>query len=318
MIGDAGIAPSSKGKALMSNARMYARILSLLIAISVAGPLRAENTNTGFGVDLDFYTGPVSRVVWLQMKEAGQRFAVVQAWGGRSRNEFATAQLSGARKTGGMATAAYILLNYDDKVCPTFSKPVRNSDGKCVGALRAQPKRGGRWQVRQGIAALGSERAHTAFIAIDVEWFLSDSPPLNAAAQSSRRQRLLDALDEVRILKKKPVIYTRNANLHWRDITGCDQDSSERQCDQLSRLIRDRVRPIPLWDVQTGEPELENFSPYAEWTQRAGRQYKLDTNMFGLPPGRTVDLNVFHVSLFSPTRAALDGQRLRTRSNPRK
>jgi hypothetical protein len=234
------------------------------------------------------------------MKEAGQRFAVVQAWGGRSRNEFAAAQLSGARKVGGMATAAYILLNYDDRVCRTFSKPVRDRNGKCVGELLAQPKRGGRWQVRQGVAALGSELAHTAFIAIDVEWFLSDAPPLNAAAQASRRQRILDAIDEVRILKKRPVIYTRNANLHWRDIAGCDQDSLERQCRQLSELIKNRARPIPLWDVQTGEPELDNFSPYAEWTERAGRQYKLDTNVFGLPPGRTVDLNVFHISLFSP------------------
>jgi len=285
---------------------MNFRILFVLMAISVLDPLRAENSNTGFGVDLDFYTGPVTRVVWSQMKEAGQRFAVVQAWGGRSRNEFAAAQLSGARKIGGMATAAYILLNYDDKVCRTFFKPVRDRNGNCAGKLVAQPKRGGRWQVRQGVAALGSELAHTAFIAIDVEWFSSDALPSNAAAQASRRQRILDAIDEVRILKKRPVIYTKNANLHWRDITGCDQDSLERQCRQLSAPIRNRVRPIPLWDVQTGEPELDNFSPYAEWKERAGRQYKLDTNVFGLPPGRTVDLNVFHISLFSPALPPLE------------
>jgi len=279
---------------------MKLRISFLLLAISVSSPLRAEQTNTGFGVDLDFYTGPVTRLVWLQMKEAGQKFAIVQAWGGRSRNEFAAGQLSGARKTGGMATAAYVLLNYDDKVCRTYAKPVRDRNGRCIGGLRAQPRRGARWQVRQGAAALGSELAHTAFIAIDVEWFLSDSPPLNATAHAKRSQRILEAIDEVRILHKMPVIYTRNSNLHWRDITGCDQDSRERQCRQLSALIKNRVRPIPLWDVQTGEPELENFSPYAEWTERAGRQFKLDTNVFGLPPGRTVDLNVFHVSLFSP------------------
>jgi hypothetical protein len=37
----------------------------------------------------------------------------------------------------------------------------------------------------------------------------------------------------------------------------------------------------------------------ARHTERAGRQYKLDTNVFGLPAGRTIDLNVFSSSLFT-------------------
>jgi len=261
-------------------------------------PALAEN-ETGLGVDLDFYTGTISPEVWSQMKEAGHRFAVVQAWGGRSRNEFAVSQLSGARLTGGMRTAAYILLNFDDKVCRTYAQPVRESGGKCAGNPVPQPKRGGRWQVRQGIAALGSELQHTAFIAIDVEWFLSGAPPSDALTQSNRRQRILDAIDEVKRTGKKAVIYTRNSKLHWRDITGCDPDSTHVECKGLSRVINNPAQPVPLWDVQTGTPELDNFMPYAAWTERLGRQYKLDTNVFGLPTGRTVDLNVFSSSLFA-------------------
>jgi hypothetical protein len=280
---------------------LRAVIFHIALILFLSFSLRAEETNTALGVDLDFYTGPIANDVWSQMKDAGQKFAVVQAWGGRSRNEFAVAQLSGARKIGGMVTAAYILLNYDDRVCRTFAHPVRDRNGKCSGDLVPQAKRGGRWQVRQGMAALGSELAHTAFVAIDVEWFLSAAPSSTAVAQASRRQRIIDAIDEVRSWRKRPVIYTRNAKLHWRDITGCEPDSLERQCRELSALINNHVRPIPLWDVQTGEPELENFNPYAAWTQRAGRQYKLDANLFGLPAGRAIDLNVFQVSLFSPS-----------------
>jgi hypothetical protein len=281
--------------ARMSSLRIASAVLLLFSTL----PIRAE-TPIGFGVDLDFYTGPVSRDVWLHMKDAGQQFAVIQAWGGRSRNEFALSQLSGARRIAGMATAAYILLNYDDMVCRTFAQPVRDTNGRCAGDLIRQARRGARWQVRQGIAALGSELRHVAFIAIDVEWFLSAAPRADASEQARRRQHIIDAVDEVRNWKKRPVIYTRNSKLHWRDITGCDMDSSHQPCALLSRMINDRGRPVPLWDVQIGTPQLDNFQPYAAWTERAGRQYKLDANEFGLPPGRTLDLNVFHVSLFSP------------------
>jgi hypothetical protein len=257
---------------------------------------------TALGIDVDFYTGPISRDVWLRLKAADQKFAIVQAWGGRSRNEYASGQLAGARTLGGMKTAAYVLLNYDNKVCRTFSKPVRNGNGTCVDEPVAQPKPGARWQIRQGIAALGSELANVNFIAIDVEWFLPSDPPKSAGAQERRRQYILDAIDEVRKWKKRPIIYTRNAGRHWSDITGCGVSSTETGCRNLSRIINDSKHPIPLWDVEDGPPELAGFEPHSGWSQRAGRQYKLDTNSFGLAPSRTVDLNVFDVSLFSVSR----------------
>src|SRR5262245_66543270 len=113
-------------------------IFHIALILFLASALHAEETNTAFGVDLDFYTGPIARDVWLQMKDAGQKFAIVQAWGGRSRNEFAVSQLSGARTIGKMATAAYLLLNYDDRVCRTFARPVRDGRGRCSGDLVAQ------------------------------------------------------------------------------------------------------------------------------------------------------------------------------------
>jgi hypothetical protein len=261
-----------------------------------------NNPTTALGIDVDFYTGPITRDVWLQLKAAGQEIAIAQAWGGRSRNEFAAAQLAGARTIAGMKTGAYVLLNFDDTVCRTFSKPIRNDSGTCAGPPVAQPRPGARWQVQQGIAALGSEIAHVAFIAIDIEWFLSANPPRDTSALARRRQYVLDAIDEVKKEKKLPVIYTRNADGHWKDITGCDLASTTAGCRSLYRVINDVKQPIPLWDVENGSPDLTGFRPHSAWTKRAGRQYKLDTNSFGLPPSRTMDLNVFDVSLFAAFR----------------
>jgi hypothetical protein len=266
--------------------RIFTVIPLLFLATSPA--LAQDNSNTALGIDVDFYTGAITREVWLQLKAANQKIAIAQAWGGRSRNEFAAAQLAGARTIAEMETGAYVLLNFDNRVCRTFSKPIRNDNGACAGPPVAQPRPGARWQVQQGMAALGSEFAHVVFIAIDVEWFLSANPPRDASAQARRRQYVLDAIDEVRKAKKLPVIYTRNADGHWKDITGCDLRSTG--CKSL--------QSIPLWDVQDGSPDLTGFRPYSGWTKRAARQYKLDTNSFGLPPSRTVDLNVFDVSLF--------------------
>jgi hypothetical protein len=262
----------------------------------------AKPTRTRLGVDVDFYTGPVSKAVWLRMKSAGQRFVVAQAWGGRSRNELAESQLNGARTIGRMATAAYVLLNYDDRVCATFAQPRRNEKGACGGGAVDQPEPGGRWQVRQGLKALGAELRHVRFVAIDVEWFLSSPPPSDSTSAERRRTYLVDAIDEVRRAGKKAVVYTRNVKRHWSDITGCRLGEEQPECSALYRVIQDPVAPVPLWDVETGDPDLGNFQPHSAWSNRAGRQYGLDRNLFGLPAHKTVDLNVFDASLFDTNR----------------
>jgi hypothetical protein len=296
--------------------RWFLCILCILCILLSGTALFAK---TGLGVDVDFYTGPIPRTVWRQLLSANQKFVIAQTWGGRSRNEFAASQLAGARAIG-MKTAAYVLLNYDDKVCPTFDHPVRDSRGKCTGDPISQEQPGGRWQVRQGLAALGSELNKVSFIAIDVEWFESEGPSLEPLEQTRRRNYILEAIDEVRKHNKKPVIYTRNGRRHWSDITGCDVIPASDGCMALHRVINNPATPIALWDVEPGDPELENFRPHGDWTKRLGRQYKLDTNLPGLSSGKNIDLNIFDLSLFSeqtkrPVKPAVRKVRSLSRKN---
>jgi hypothetical protein len=155
------------------------------------------------------------------------------------------------------------------------------------------------------MAALGSELARVAFVAIDVEWFLSDAPSSDAEAVQQRRNTILDAIDEVVAWRKQPVIYTRNVRRHWLDITGCASTSDDAECERLHSVVRHPKRPVPLWDVDAGDAELDGFQPHGAWTSRVGRQYKLDQNLFGLPTGKTVDLNVFDVAMFSRSSPSL-------------
>jgi hypothetical protein len=259
---------------------------------------------TGLGVDVDFYTGPISNIVWRHLKATNRKFVIAQSWGGRSRNEFASSQLAGARSAG-MKTAAYVLLNYDNLVCPTFAHPVRDERGTCSGALIPQEQAGGRWQVGQGLAALGAELDGVSFVAIDVEWFASPAPSQEAPEQARRAEYILDAINELKTRNKKPVIYTRNATGHWSDITGCGIRRQSTVCAALFRAIDDPAVPVALWDVQSGTSELDEFRPHGAWTRRLGRQYRLDANVFGLPAGRTLDLNVFDLSLFSAQPAVM-------------
>src|SRR5215475_8924567 len=220
------------------NSRMGVALAVAVVAVAVLSGAQAAATRTtevpltALGIDVNFYTGPITHDVWQQVQRAGEEFAIAQAWGGRSRNEYAESQLAGARSVG-MRTAAYVLLNYDNQVCPTFDRPVRSPQGKCGGDPIAQPQPGGRWQVRQGVSALGSEFARASFVAIDVEWFLSEVPPLDPNALRQRRNTILEAIDEVLVLRKQPVIYTRNGRRHWLDITGCSGAPAEPDCERL-------------------------------------------------------------------------------------
>jgi hypothetical protein len=293
-------APNSRIRAALTVA---VAALAVLSSVQAATTRTSEVPGTALGIDVNFYTGPITHDVWEQVQRAGEEFAIAQAWGGRSRNEYAASQLAGARAVG-MRTAAYVLLNYDNQVCPTFDRPVRSAGGLCAGTPIPQPQQGGRWQVRQGIAALGSELEQTAFVAIDVEWFLSTSPPSGAIALQQRRNTILDAIDEVIAWRKQPVIYTRNGRRHWLDITGCAAVSADVDCERLHSVVRHPKRPVPLWDVDRGYAELAGFQPHGPWTSRVGRQYSVDKNLFGLPPGRTVDLNVFDAAMFSSLSSA--------------
>ena len=129
--------------------------------------------------------------------------------------------------------------------------------------------------------------------------------PASSRFSGGYRQGILDAIDELKTRNKKPVIYTRNATGHWSDITGCGIRTQLPVCAALFRAINDPVVPVALWDVQSGTPGLDKFRPHGAWARRLGRQYRLDANAFGLPAGRTLDLNVFDLSLFSAQPAVM-------------
>jgi hypothetical protein len=280
---------------------VFLPVLVFLIASSAVWPAAADSaasSTTALGIDVGFYTGPISADIWRRIRQGGQSFVIAQAWGGRSCNEFAESQLAGARAAG-MRTAAYVLLNYDDRVCPTFAQPVRDFGGSCLGDPIAQDQSGGRWQVRQGFAALGSELADVSFVAIDVEWFMGGNPPSDPESRQRRRQSILDAIDEVVAWRKRPVIYTRNGPRHWLDITGCSNTTPSPECDALYAVVRHPLRPVPLWDVEIGEPALDDFRPHGPWTSRIGRQYGIDEPVPGLPEDMSVDLNIFDLAIFS-------------------
>jgi len=279
-------------------------ILALLVVSSSTRSVIADTSAgpvTALGIDVNFYTGPIAADQWRRIQRAGQSFVIAQAWGGRSRNEFAESQLAGARAAG-MYTAAYVLLNYDDMVCPTFDKPVRDASGKCLGDPIAQAEPGGRWQVRQGLAALGGQLANMSFVAIDIEWFLGGTPPSDPESQQRRRLTILEAIEEVVAWGKRPVVYTRNGPRHWFEITGCSNAAPSLDCDVLYSSVHHPLRPVSLWDVEIGPAELDGFQPHGPWTSRIGRQYGIDENPFGLPGDKTFDLNVFDVGIFSPSR----------------
>jgi hypothetical protein len=282
--------------------QVFLPILALLIASCFARSVAADppaKPATVLGIDVNFYTGPIAADEWQRIRRAGQSFVIAQAWGGRSRNEFAESQLAGARAAG-LNTGAYVLLNYDDMVCATFDRPVRNTGGRCLGDPIAQPEPGGRWQVRQGLAALGSQLANVWFVAIDIEWFLGDAPPPDPESQQRRRRTIIEAIDEVTAWGKRPVVYTRNGPRHWFEITGCSNTAPSLDCDVLYGVIHHPLRPVTLWDVEIGSADLDGFQPHGPWTSRIGRQYGIDENPFGLPTDKTFDLNVFDLGIFSP------------------
>ncbi len=59
---------------------MQMRLMLALLCLCPA----AVFANSGLGVDVDFYTGPIPSKVWRQVKAANRKFVVVQSWGGRA------------------------------------------------------------------------------------------------------------------------------------------------------------------------------------------------------------------------------------------
>jgi hypothetical protein len=209
--------------------------------------------------------------IWQGLKSAGKSVAVIQAWGGRTKNPFAKGQLNDAR-IAGFKTAAYCLLD------------LRNSTRHDSAPT----------QIRNAFDAIGDEANNIISMVVDVETLNCNSQiacniayPQNLDSFAERNQAILEAIQEVQRFGKRPIIYT--SRYMWQFVTGGATTFSV----------------FPLWDaVGDGLPDLIldsqgsatmpfSENPYGGWTTRAGKQYVLDTPEFGI----LLDYNVFEPSI---------------------
>jgi len=232
-----------------------------------SGIEKASAGQVARGIDISRWAGEPTVEDFQKIRQQGHRFVIVGGWGGVKPNPHAQVQLSRARSAG-LLTAGYCYLNF-------------------AAALD------GRRQVREALAAFGTEADSLGFLAIDVETSAANqlSPGLRratpeASAQQGAAVRIAEAVQQVEQSGLRPVIYTKKDD--WQRVTGDTQ----------------QFKNLPLWHPKTIAGDDLNQPPLASpdntfggWTRRLGKQYDLDT-MLQHPPIR-VDLDVFDLSAFS-------------------
>lgn len=205
------------------------------------------------GIDISESAGTPSASTWQAIKELGKEFVIVKGWGG-TRNQFAQGQLAGAR-TANLLTAGYCLLNFRSDL-----------SGDC--------------QINEALLAFGTEARYLRFLAVDVEPHFLPSDYQTPKAQAKARERINDAVQQVRRSGLRPIIYTK-AN-DWDPITGDWTHFSD----------------LELWLVDYGNPtpDLPTVN-FGGWTTSTGKQYVERTFLPGFP-NMEVDLNVFDRTKF--------------------
>jgi len=233
---------------------------------SSSGESVSEST-IGRGIDISRSAGEPTLQDFETIKQQGYRFVIVAGWGGVNPNPHAQVQLCRARSAG-LLTAGYCYLNF-------------------ASALD------GRRQVREALAAFGSEAADLGFLAIDVETSARNqlSPglrlePPDASAQQQAVERIAEAVRQVEGVGLRAVIYTKKSD--WQRVTG---DTPQ-------------FKSLPLWNPRTmggddlNQPDLGRAGDtFGGWIGRAGKQFELDTVLND--PRIKVDLDVFDMSAFS-------------------
>jgi hypothetical protein len=235
-------------------------------ALAPSGAASASEKTFGRGIDISPSAGEPTLQDFETIKQQGHRFVIVAGWGGVNPNRHAQVQLSRARSSG-LITAGYCYLNF------------------------ASALDGGR-QVREALAAFGTEAANLGFLAIDVETSARNqlSPglrlePPDASAQEQAVARITEAIRQVEGVGLRAVIYTKKRD--WQQVTGDTQ----------------QFKSLPLWNPKTiggddlTEPDLGRPAhTFGGWISRVGKQYELDT-VLNNPPIK-VDLNVFDLRTF--------------------
>lgn len=229
------------------------------------------------GVDLSRSAEAMTnKNVWEKIKESGVKVAVVQAWGGRTKNPHAETQLLAAHQSG-LKIAAYTYLNFREK------------------------EQNGSFQVEQAIEAIGAARPYLAFMAVDVEpAFLGEESP------ADRVERITEAANAIREAGLQPIIYTLRYD--WSIITG-----NSNKFINFPLWISVVERRFVAEDCQLhcgdGTPNFDDgdLNPVNQdalesgWNRPLGKQFDLGsalncggTTLHGVP----VDLNVFDPALF--------------------
>lgn len=220
--------------------------------------------------------GTVTLSAFQQFKAAGWDSHFQASWGGRNTWPAARQNLLNAHAAG-LKVAAYVFLNFDNGSTITGAPANQSGD----------------WQVDRAFANIGWTGTKDSlgfplkFMMIDIE-----NQFMGTMTTDERVQRIAEAVQRVRNLGFRTMIYTRNegVNQWWNLYTGSSTD----------------FRELPLWgskpELATAtfkdDLELDLGSPWVRfggWQERAGKQCLLDVSTFGA----RVDYNVWDPAIWN-------------------
>lgn len=233
----------------------------------VPGPWSASRSFTASGgIDA---AGGISQTAFNNLRAAGWMNHFAASWGGYNVWPAARQNMINATNAG-MKVAMYVFLNFDN--------------GSTISGAPANQT--GQWQVDRALANVGytgpgSLPFDLKYIMIDIEnrfW--------GTMSQADRVQRIAEAVQRVRNLGFRPMIYTRNEGFNpwWNDATGSSRDFKElylwgSKPETETAVFQDDL----LLDV--GNPWVR----FGGWTSRGGKQHLLDKTVFGA----RIDMNVW-------------------------
>lgn len=227
------------------------------------------------GIDI---AGSISQSTLQQFRDRGWTSLAQASWGGRNVWSSARNNLLRAHAVG-MKVAAYAFLNFDN--------------GSTIPGAPANQT--GAWQIDQCLFNIGFN-GDKASLPYDLKYVIIDveNQFMGTMSTAERVQRIAEAVQRARNYGFWPMIYTRNqgVNTWWNTYTGSSTDFSD----------------LPLWGSYP-ETAAANFKDHLDldfgsawvrfggWTDRAGKQYQLDTTILGV----NVDLNVWNPATWNVT-----------------
>ena len=214
------------------------------------------------------------------IKGLGCSFVIVDAWGGHNPFLNSRENLKNATEAGFTRLAIYCFLNFDNRA------------ESSADHLPVPKDQSGSWQIQQALLASGLAgpnriAVNPAFVAVDVEaqWAGTMLPP-------DRVNRIADAVHAVEDAGFKPIIYARNDNLEWDDLTENSTAFSALPLwvPRFQKSIRFQIDDLKL-------DQVVPWQPFGGWAERQGKQYEMNVPLLGTK----VDMNVCQPALFDVT-----------------